>query len=178
VSKWKAEALAEDDMTERMFTYCIDELRYKSKLFKETGIITVYDAGVVKSDTAIPSHVKDALRAAVSPLENIPDSRRDWHPGSNETVLDLVHPSLFPVVYGQTRILNAGTVGLDDCVKRCGEGETLRVPPAKEAIIEPISAWDNPLSTPYSRKFQWLPCEVEFDGDAAKYVSLALHWLF
>src|SRR5271170_4892881 len=100
VAKWKVEALAEPDldMTERMFSYCIGELRHKSKLFQETGAVTAYDGDVVKSDCAISSSLKDALRVAVMPLEDVPSYRRDWHPGSNETVLDLVHPSLFPVV--------------------------------------------------------------------------------
>ena len=162
VAKWRAEALAAPDMdvTERMFTYCIDELRYKSKQFQETGAITAYDGDIVKSDVAIPSFLKDALRTAASPLEDVPEVHRDWHPGSNETVLDLVHPSLFPVVYGRTRILSTTSVGLGDCVKRCGAGEILSVPPDKE------------MSPGYSRKFQWLPCEVKFDGDKTKYVPL------
>ena len=42
------------------------------------------------------------LLAAVAPLESIPDAAKDWHPGSDGKVLDLVHPSLYPVVYGRT----------------------------------------------------------------------------
>jgi hypothetical protein len=87
-------------MTERMFKYCIDELRYKSKIFQETGAIAIYDGDVVKSDLAIPSSLKESLHIAAAPLEDVPELHCDWHPGSNETVLDLVHPSLFPVVYG------------------------------------------------------------------------------
>ena len=150
-------------MTERMFKYCIDELRYKSKIFQETGTIAVYDGDVVKSDLAIPSSLKESLHIAAAPLEDVPELHRDWHPGSNDTVLDLIHPSLFPVVYGRTRILDATTVGLDDCVKRCGEGETLHVPSPQEAMA-------GNMEEPYSRKFQWLPCQVELDGDKAKYV--------
>jgi hypothetical protein len=125
--KWKEEALSAYgmDMSELMFDYCIDELRYKFKRLK--GCITVYDGDVVKSDTAIPSSLQVALRDAVAPLENIPVVYRDWHPGSNEIVLDLVHPSLFPVIYGRTRILRDNVVGLGDCVKKCGEGETLSI---------------------------------------------------
>lgn len=167
------EALAEPDldMTERMFSYCIGELRHKSRLFQETGAVTAYDGDVVKSDCAISSALKDALRIAVVPLEDVPIHRRDWHPGSNETVLDLVHPSLFPVVYGRTRILTESVVGLDDCIKRCGEGEILVVPPkvrAQSVVTRP----GGDITDPFSRKFQWLPCEVKFNGDKIKYVSL------
>jgi len=163
-------------MTERMFTYCVDELRHKSKMFQETGIITAYDGDVVKSDVAISSSLKGILRIAVAPLEDIPEVYRDWHPNSNKMVLDLVHPSLFPVVYGRTRILSTTIVGLADCVKRCGEGETLSVPSCEETELGGnIRRYDSVMQDPYSSKFQWLPCKVEFDGDKAKYVPLTLH---
>jgi hypothetical protein len=168
VAKWKDEALTSPniDTTERMFSYCIDELRWKSKTFQETGIVSVYDGDVVKSDVAIPSTLKDALRAAIAPLENVPEHHRDWHPGSNETVLDLVHPSLFPVVYGQTKILRDSVLGLDDCVKRCGEGETLCIPPPNEALS--LRTLQHTTAYPFSCKFQWLPCEVKLDNDGVK----------
>jgi hypothetical protein len=146
-----------------MVTWCIDEIRYNAQEFKETGMVTVYDGDVVKSDNAIPPSVQQALKAAAAHLEDIPEMNRDWHPGSDGTVLDLVHPSLFPVVYGQTRILKDDLVGLDDCVDRCGEGVTLEVPPSEQS-----SLLRHVMTNPYSRKFQWLPCEVVFDGDHVK----------
>jgi hypothetical protein len=35
-------------------------------------------------------------------LENVPAVEKDWHPGSNGQILDLVHPSLYCIVYGRT----------------------------------------------------------------------------
>jgi hypothetical protein len=179
VAKWKAEALSAPniDITESMLTWCIEELRYKSAQFRVTCAITAYDGDVVKSDTVIPSSLQHALKVAAAPLENIPEISHDWHPGSENTVLDLVHPSLFPVVYGRTRILRDSIVGLDDCVEKCGEGVTLEVPSSKEAALVTLHDsdrgwfwnWD-PMENPYSRKFQWLPCEVGFKGDKVKYV--------
>jgi hypothetical protein len=177
VAKWKAEVLSAPDIdaTESMITWCFDELRYKSKQFQVTRAITAYDGDVVKSDNAIPSSLKQALKAAAAPLENVPKVYCDWHPGSEDTVLDLVHPSLFPVIYGRTKILRDSIVGLDDCVERCGEGDTLEVPPSNEAglvtLYEPRASafWNwEAMQDPYSRKFQWLPCEVEFEGDKVK----------
>ena len=77
-------------------------------------------------------------------LENVPEIYRDWHPGSENTVLDLVHPSLFPVVYGRTKILRDNVVNLDDCVEKCGEGVTLEVPPSEEAALVTLY---NPMMT-------------------------------
>lgn len=81
--------------------------------------------------------------------------QKDWHPGSGEKVLDLVHPSLFPLVYGQTRILPDSLVDPDDCIERCGEG-MVSIPPAADELLS--SAW--------SRKFQWLPCNVDIKDGA------------
>jgi hypothetical protein len=176
VAKWKAEALETEnvDLSEKMFKCCIDELRYKSKIFQETGVVSAYDRDVVKSDRVIPLSLKNSLRIAASALENIPETHRDWHPGSDETVLDLVHPSLFPVIYGRTKILSDSFVGLEDCIKRCGEGVTLDEPSEEEATLPQYPSSRLSLHALYSCKFQWLPCEVEFDGDQVKYVVLFL----
>ena len=39
--------------------------------------------------------MKAALVNGVAVLEDVPDEEKDWHPGSNKQVLDLVHPSLY-----------------------------------------------------------------------------------
>jgi hypothetical protein len=144
-----------------MVDWCIDELRYKAKIFEENGAVSVYNGDVVKSDTIIPDSLKTALREAVIPLEDIPVREKDWHPGSDEKVLDLVHPSLFPLVYGRSRILPDSLVGLDDCIRRCGEGMTVPVPSDEDANQQ-----EEPGS--YSKKFQWLPCDVDVSGNGAK----------
>jgi hypothetical protein len=128
-----------------MAEWCMEELKYKAIRFDKMagGAIKVYNGDVVKSDTAVSHMVKAELQAVVRPLEEVPGWEKDWHLGSDEKVLDLVHPSLFPVVYGQTRALGKGKgfATLEDCVARCGEGDV--------------------LETRYSSDFQWLPCEVD-----------------
>jgi hypothetical protein len=154
-----------------MVDWCIDELRYKAKVFEETGAVTVYNGDVVKSDTAVPAALKTMLREAVAPLEEVPAREKDWHPGSDEKVLDLVHPSLFPLVYGRSRILPDTLVGLDDCIERCGEGITIPIAPNDPVLIPntPVSAGN--LES-FSKKFQWLPCDVDIagDNDSVRYV--------
>ncbi|KAF7979075.1 hypothetical protein HWV62_43573 [Athelia sp. TMB] len=184
VAKWKSETLPASDPTnqqqaqatenalsEDRFDYCIKELRYKSKLFKDTGLVVAYDGNVVKSDNIVSEELRLALKSAAAPLEQIPSVYRDWHPGSNEMVLDLVHPSLFPVVYGKTRILKGSTTNLDNCVELCGEGEILSVPPPTKPI-KPLSGHRPARPEPYSRNFQWLPCQVAFtERDEVKITS-------
>jgi hypothetical protein len=101
VAKWQAEALSGSgrDITEAMVKWCIEELRFKVPDFLKTGSISVYNGDVVKSDSAIPLELKEELKNAAAPLEQVPEWQKDWHPESDEKVLDLVHPSLFPLVY-------------------------------------------------------------------------------
>jgi Protein of unknown function (DUF4246) len=159
-------------MTPAMADYCIDELRYKAKDFEKstTGALVVYNGDVVKSDTAVSQETKAALQRAVAPLENVPDNVKDWHPGSDEQVLDLVHPSLFPLVYGRSRVLAVGekTISLHDCVARMGEGITIPIPQQPTATAGGTGRYSH-RKNPYSTKFQWLPCEVDITGDRPRH---------
>lgn len=86
-----------------------------------------------RSDRLIPADIKLELLAAVAPLESVPDSQKDWHPRSDGKVLDLVHPSLYPVVYGRTVSTNG----------------------------EPLEALEDDAVDPrfMSDEFQWLPSD-------------------
>lgn len=147
--------------------YVIAELRFNTKKFRETGIVTVYDGGIVKSDSAVAESVRLALKEAVQPLEDAPE--KDYHPGSDEKVLDLVHPSLFPVVYGRTRILRNEIINLDNFFSNIERSEVLPVPQCQNAAPErarrPIWRRSH-IEKPYSEKFQWLPCDVELTGES------------
>jgi len=168
--KWKAEAMANpiDDVefSQAMADWVIEELRYKAKLFQQTGAVSIYNGDVVKSDSAIPDSLKEALQAAIAPLEQVLEVYKDYHPNTNETVLNLVHPSLFPLVYGRTRFLTDKIVRLKDCLERCGEG-----------IVSIVRHDDEELEHgAYSRHFQWLPCEVKWTGTGGsmKYVTTGM----
>jgi hypothetical protein len=167
-AKWRAELLhSGQDVSERMVNWIIQELRWKAGLFTATRFVEVFDDGVVKSDGAISQELQAALRRAVAPLENVPEEKKDYHPGSDNTVVDLVHPSLFPVVYGRTRVLPDRVIGLGDCLDTVGQGELFPSPPTEEgsAIVDANHRhrWWQSIHNPpeYSAKFQWLPCEVE-----------------
>ncbi|KAJ4300973.1 hypothetical protein N0V90_003062 [Kalmusia sp. IMI 367209] len=152
-----------DDFTETMFQQSIEELRDKAALYEEHSIIPVLDAGscVLKSDKAIPVELKEALKQAVARLENVPEKERDWHPGSDGKVLDLVHPSLFPLVYRRSRVLPTSTINLDNCLRFAGCGEIIPDPDEQSSEAD---IW--------SPNFQWLPCNVAFpDREHAEIIS-------
>ncbi len=73
--------------------YVIDELAHYAALRdEETGAEVSAVDGVWQSDTLVDDRLRQRLREAVRVLEEIPEEERDWHPGSDGQVLDLVHP--------------------------------------------------------------------------------------
>lgn len=135
------------------------------------------EAAVVKSDTAVPTELRDTLRAAAFRLEDVPDNLKDWHPNTGEQVLDLLHPSLFPLVYGETKVLPTGTVPFANCAEFTGKGE--RTEPVvfsdkttsilkrkanqwEDTEREYMAAWDG---------FQWLPSDVHFKEDGSAKIT-------
>ena len=146
---------------------CLEELRDKAAIFKETGLINVLDGDltVVKSDVVVPESVRKALCEGVQTLEDVPAHQKDWHPGSDEMVLDLVHPSLFPVTYGLTKVLTDEKVPLQGCMKYIGTGIT--IPSFTPRPTIPLSPSNFPISWyggsgPFEwGSFQWLPTDIE-----------------
>jgi hypothetical protein len=158
-------------VTQNMVDWVIDELRYKANIFKETAAVSVFNGDVVKSDIAIPKGIQESLKAAAQKLENIPEVSKDYHPGSDGKVLDLVHPSLFPLIYGRSRVLEDSLVGLGECLESIGKGKVVQIRPVEESVLDK-KASDPPLINewtasppPYSRNFQWLPCDVDISGN-------------
>lgn len=107
----------------------------------------------------------------MSRLEAVPDNRKDWLPGSNGTFLDIVDPSLFPLMYGKSKFLRDGKVPLETCSDYSGRGETVPVvtypPPVqligyvtRSMIQEHNRERERDI---YSSKHQWLPCDVAVD---------------
>ncbi|KAJ2998293.1 hypothetical protein NUW58_g361 [Xylaria curta] len=128
VAKWRAEALAYPDellwalaattpsdsdlppipgiLNERAFDYCIKELQGKARYFADTGIVAILDATatVVKSDNLIQPELTHALRNAFDRLKNDQAGSPDWHPRTDEKVLNLVHPSMYPLILQSTKL--------------------------------------------------------------------------
>lgn len=157
-----------------MIDWCIEELQYKARIFEKTGMVNVYNGDVIKSDLAVPEDLRNSLNQEVAILEDVHPSHRDWHPGSDGKVLDLVHPSLFPLVYGLTHILPQGKASLNDCINRSCEGVMLELcededyrPPQKYVHSPPSWVWKKTRPA-FSRKFQWLPCDIDVSGDVPR----------
>lgn len=117
---------------------------------------------LVKSDRVVSDDLVAALRKCVAKLEDVPDREKDWHPGTDNQVLDLLHPSLFPVVFGVTRALATGTVPLDDCISYTGRGELTENNSDNDLLFDTAVHQD---------LYQWLPSDVKLTEDGAASIT-------
>jgi hypothetical protein len=154
---------------------CVAELRVKARYFEQTSIIPILDASaaVVKSDSLVPASLRDRLRAAFARLQREQAAAPDWHPRSDDKVQDLVHPSLYPLVYGRSRAFTDEVVGVAGSVdKWAGKGSVL--PEPEEANWSPRFAAGTPSGPPadyWSSTYQWLPANVTFREGGVKFSS-------
>lgn len=167
-NKWREEiAQSGQDVTPKMMDWIIKELQWKTSCLEKHGYFEVFE-NVIKSDTAVSKELQDALKEAVKPLEDVPEDKKDYHPGSDDKVLDLVHPSLFPVLYGKTRVLPDEVLGLEDCLDYIGKGEVIPTPSDSEPAANSSDKHrrrevsDLPV---LSNKFQWMPCDIYISKD-------------
>lgn len=150
------------------------ELRDKAEFYKTSRMVPVWDceAAVVKSDVIVPEADADELRQRVRVLEDVPEQNKDWHPGSGQQVLDLLHPSLFPLIYERSRALKFGTVPLENCSQFIGEGELVGPSPQGDTQLHRKTvAWGYEESLKAWGDFQWLPSDVCFTEDGPQITS-------
>ncbi|KAH9940145.1 uncharacterized protein BXZ73DRAFT_88835 [Epithele typhae] len=92
-----------DPLSEAQITYIFDELRYEaSRRDPTTGIFASAIRKVYESHSLVDGNLKEQLMRAASLFENVPEDEKDWHPGADGQVLDLVHPSLYPLCIGHS----------------------------------------------------------------------------
>ncbi|KAI0453530.1 hypothetical protein F5B21DRAFT_479023 [Xylaria acuta] len=206
IARWRAEALAYPDevlwmlaantsqqpsgrlpiteiMTVKTFDYCIRELQGKAQYFADTGIVPTLDATAViaKSDGFIPPTVNNALRKAFERLKKDQAGSPDWHPGTDEKVLNLVHPSMYPLVFESTKLFRDEVVGVADAVtKWAGKGTVIgNQDQSKARTTAPPEFWSGdyqrlpsnmaPTVPPefWSDDYQWLPSNVALREDGS-----------
>lgn len=184
-AKWREEATGapppygEIPLERNEVEYVLDELKwYAARRDEETGIEvsprkalfsplrlnsiqpSIYFR-IWQSDNLVDESLRAQLIQHVSALEDVPDEAKDWHPQSDGRVLDLVHPSLYCVVYGRTIVRN----GYDPSAL------TIQKPPLG---LQPgdINDTQDRGRTGYflSNRFSWLPTDFSIspDGNSAK----------
>ncbi|KAK2753241.1 hypothetical protein FQN54_007932 [Arachnomyces sp. PD_36] len=161
VTKWREEACY----------WCMEELRDKAAHYESSRLVAVLDGqlAVVKSDVAVSPDLAGSLRKCATVLEDVPDHAKDWHPGSNGQVLDLLHPSLFPLEYGSSTALPSGTVPLVGCERFICAGETVDHNPPEQYPI--TGSWGKTRTLKVWGSFQWLPSDVHFAEDGSAVIT-------
>nr|KAJ3418002.1 hypothetical protein HK105_000492 [Polyrhizophydium stewartii] len=164
--KWRAEAAAKGISAEAI-NLALEETAFLAThgVRSVLGVTMTAVHGAVErtvvSDDAVAGDLRAALVALAGALEDVPEHKKDWHPGTGNQVLDLVHPSLFCLVYGRTLVADIG--------ERRGATEML----AWNVLGKSEKVADVPVfdSQPQfsSQRFQWLPAEfrVQDDGSAS-----------
>ena len=112
-----------------------------------------------ESRSLIPSGLEQELRRAASTLEDVPEGQKDWHPGTNQQVLDLVHPSLFCLRIGETPFRYCGKLEAIDVADYLGR-------PDLKAVYDSRTYYSDKSFT-ISEAYQWLPTDfvVSHTGD-------------
>ncbi|KAH9894735.1 hypothetical protein C8Q73DRAFT_745225 [Cubamyces lactineus] len=140
-----------DPITDAQLAYIFDQLRYEAGRYDEaTGIYASAVPNVYESRSLIPDDIKSSLVSAVSILEAVPEDQKDWHPGSNKQVLDLVHPSLYCLRIGQSHVRSKDASGAET-VRILTEEEYK----SKRSDFEEFEGHLYFISTDY----QWLPTD-------------------
>jgi hypothetical protein len=129
----------------------LDALATHHKLTAESSsnlndsISPVGTHGVFLSDYAISESVRETLIAQSHPLEAEAHRNEQWHPNSNNQVLDLVHPSNYCLVFGRTGFaMYPGTI-----------------------IPDFVFHAQTEKNSGVSDRFQWLPSTVSVDPNGS-----------
>jgi hypothetical protein len=158
--------------------YLIQELRYKAKVFKDTGLISLYQGDVVKSDVVISKELKERLKIAAAALgEDVLASQKKERKG----VVDIVDPNCSVVLLGFTRVIADGVLDMETCLQRMKAGYTLSEKTNFRTLVGsfwlPYSVLDPGDTSLRARRLeeyrtygntQWLPCDIDISGDVPR----------
>ena len=118
------------------------------ELVSDTTVCTIHDG-------LIPDDLTQQLKCEIAKLEQVPEEKKDWHPGSNHQVLDLVHPSLFCYSKKFSQFV---------------ENSPHKNKPVPVEEEKPRNIWYGRKTKPEA-KHQWMPTEFQVDDDKATPLS-------
>ncbi|EFQ89392.1 hypothetical protein CFE70_004629 [Pyrenophora teres f. teres 0-1] len=164
-------------MDQPTFGTCIQDLRNKARYFEQIGIMPTLDAtaSAENSDTLVTEDLHRRLRSAFDKLESAHGAAPDCPPMSKNMVQDLVHPSMYTLIYGRSWVFQEEHVGVADAVDRwAGKGKVI----PREIFGQYVDdddcirrGWfDSSYGIPaecWSETYQWLPSIVAFQEDGS-----------
>ncbi|KAJ9385537.1 hypothetical protein DTO063F5_4130 [Paecilomyces variotii] len=179
-NRWKKEIMDSSiEITPLMADWIIEELRFKAKIYERSKAIGFYNGDVTKSDDIIDPALRNRLLETSKGLEDPQQHLNAYTPDSGGTELDLVQPTLFPLIFGRSRVLKDKVIGIDDALEHIGQGEVIPKPDdpgiTREDMVWRIYSRSDINVKPFSTDFQMLPSEVQLGTDGkwhlASYVN-------
>lgn len=161
-SKWESEIKAKVNPTvpiDSFIKLIFDQLEWTIEQEKSISPFKIsVDDRIVVSDSSIDetlqkSFIKqvDELKASFKISNDLDEEVLDYHPGTNNQVIDLVHPSLYPLQYGVTPVFNES-----------GELVIHQYDSAK-VVVKNVNQWGE------SKNFQWLPSIFKYNQSLKKF---------
>ncbi|KAJ1663756.1 hypothetical protein IW140_004642 [Coemansia sp. RSA 1813] len=186
-TRWISEATQQEpELTGKELDYVFGELEYYTTLHTSgNGIHLSPVEQVWISDSLIDKDTEEEVKRYAAKLENAPDREKDWHPNSNNQVLNLVHPSLFPIIYERSRILAKPIESPEAALQLKSFGECPGSFDKWRDAVAKISTdkdteyyFPNKVQQSYeyrikfiSTKYCWLPTEFWVNGDGSSEVK-------
>ncbi|KAJ2864086.1 hypothetical protein GGH94_003166 [Coemansia aciculifera] len=175
-ANWAAEAKAQE-LTDVEFEYVLDELAYYSSLHLPDSDAKLSTAdGVWFSNTLIDAETTNGLKEYAAILEGVPDRQKDWYPEGQSRVLNMIDPSLYPLIYSRSWLCRQPSTSPQAALTLDAPRE---FPGSLEMWRQALSdTGDNELdyylpvingcnNTCESRGFGWLPSEFRVDDNGA-----------
>ncbi|KAJ2350260.1 hypothetical protein GGH91_000281 [Coemansia sp. RSA 2671] len=172
---WAAEARAQE-LTDAEFAYVLDELAYYASLHLPDCSAKLSTADDVwYSDTLIDAETTNELKRRVAILEDVPDRQKDWYPEGQSRVLNLIDPSLYPLIYKSSRLCRQSSTSplaaltLEAVREFPGSFNEWRLALNGTSESEPSYHFPirNCCDNCESRDFGWLPSEFRVDDNGA-----------
>ncbi|KAJ2036408.1 hypothetical protein GGI03_002816 [Coemansia sp. RSA 2337] len=171
---WAAQAKAHE-LTDVEFEYVLDELAYYSSLHPPGSNVRLSAAdGVWFCDALVDVETTDELKDYVAILEGVPDYQKDWYPEGQSCVLNLIDPSLYPLIYSRLwRCRQASTSPQVALTLNAPREFPVSLAKWRQALGGTgnggsgyyIPTFRGCLETCYSEKFCWLPSEFHVDDN-------------
>lgn len=154
-AKWKAEAEAQG-LTSEAADFIIEEVKYYATIRSGSIEPGPVDGTWIDEQLIDGATLDRFKKLVVDGLEKVPAEQKDYHPGSDELVLDLVHPSLFCYVEDRSILINQETID-DEFLPKTGETPVKKVCINYNEVMKP------------SGKYRWLPAEVSIKDDKVSF---------
>ncbi|KAJ2258438.1 hypothetical protein GGI13_000611 [Coemansia sp. RSA 455] len=173
---WAAEAKAKG-LTDVELAYVLDELAYYASLHPPGSNARLSAAdNVWFCDVLVDAQTTNKLKDYEAILESVSDRQKDWYPNDRSRILNLIDPSLFPLIYSRSKFCRQTGTSPQAALKL---GEVGEFPGSLEGWCKALNVTKDiepdyylPIvvrryGTYASEKFSWLPSEFRVDDNGA-----------